>query len=1372
MKVSKIVYRICLFLVFFSFFMPICCDQNGPECVEYAFDYGDSELVFAAVGLIVIAGLGLLGVFLFREKESADTDTRINFIIPAIALVIALCVIIYLVSDPWLGIDDIDYGAWLMMIGSIGALISAYYEEKNFSEVQEKNGNDDGVSHISDTSPIEEKEMSNNDINNMQNVIENSVNQQKESFYIKEVAFEEQEGTVAGTFTSLTFTIPANVKMMSNVLFGDRINDINNLVITKNGSQVFIAEGNSVTGRQMLSSLQMIPVSEGDIIVANIGTKSGHSRLSDMKVNYFYDLGIKRNSSEFEGKDINRPVFLKNYALYSNSERGVVRGCVESRSRKTVQGVDLCLSFNVNGEKKSIIYTLNLNELSEGNSFDFEIADERLASSDCLEIYVDKVSFDDTSVKIGKKPSFYVKPKESDNLSFSYKFLMEYTKTNKVYCYFKEEEWGCYCPYCGEPLSKDDVNCPKCNREKVTFPILEKDILDSKYEEWVDKKNKEKIEQEARLKREREEEEARRKKEEEEEKRRVKRTRITIVVILTVLALAYGILELTYLGPKRRYDKAVETFNTYSDAEKIAAYPEMVKIGYPLPELSFSDRGKIVEKTSVLPSTKVDYPILPDINGVHFLGWHNGNSKAVEKEGEMPLYSSMLYSAYGNYFKYYDADGSEISVALVYGNDVITKTEEALLSSLTDCEVYKWKDQNGNLYSPNDTIENPKSDLELTAVYKIPLVVYMPDGSTYKNETVGYSDVVSIPSFDEENGYIGWSYKDDMDTIHKETSISVVRKTDIVLRSKYKATFTNDLVPSASFVQEFFLDKGVKISQNSLVKKTDYFNVGWCDDEKIYTNYITTVNPTENVEYKAVYIPREYAGKGESYFTFFVNTKSGIIEKLPTSPSEISNIIEYNVPQEWFDINSSGNIYIKDSYSSNKSSIQYLAIPKSFKGKVVQCVADNTFKNCTQLKYISLPSSVERIGYSAFENCNNLKMNLTLSSSITFIGNYAFRNSGIVFDSVDVTGCSGNNSVGYNAFTGTTVKKLVVGSNGVRSVDNSGSTSYPFYNVKGFTTLQIKSGTSTLYNVLSDSMRKTITEVLGFGIPTSISSNAFASCTNLKVNLVIGSKVTSIGSNAFKDSGITFDSVDVTGCSGNNSVGYNAFTGTTVKKLVVGSSGVRSVDNSGSSSYPFYGVKGFETLSLKGTEFYNVMSSSMKSSVKEIEGFENIVEVGSSALENCYSLKKTLVITSKVKAIGSYAFRNSSGITFDSVDVTGCSGNNSVGYNAFTGTTVKKLVVGSNGVRSVDNSGSTSYPFYNVKGFTTLQIKSGTSTLYNVLSDSMRKTITEVTVPSSVKEIVSNTFSGCSLIKEIKLPKGIKINSKNFENLNTKIVYY
>ena len=188
------------------------------------------------------------------------------------------------------------------------------------------------------------------------------------------------------------------------------------------------------------------------------------------------------------------------------------------------------------------------------------------------------------------------------------------------------------------------------------------------------------------------------------------------------------------------------------------------------------------------------------------------------------------------------------------------------------------------------------------------------------------------------------------------------------------------------------------------------------------------------------------------------------------------------------------------------------------------------------------------------------------------------------------------------------------------------------------------------------------------------------------------------------------------------------------------------------------------------------MTNSMKSSVKSIEGFGNISSFGEGVLENTYNLKFEVSLTSKVTSIGKNAFKNS-GITFTSVDLTGCTYSGSVGMNAFTGTTVKKLVVNNNGVKAVDKSNysvsasSDIYPFYNVKGFETLELKYGTTKMSNVLSASMRSSISGFVATKTLKEISNNAFENCKKLTKISLPYGVKTYENTFKGCNASISY-
>ena len=1030
---------------------------------------------------------------------------------------------------------------------------------------------------------------------------------------------------------------------------------------------------------------------------------------------------------------------------------------------------------------------------------------------------------------------------------------------------------------------------------------------DECYQEFLSHSSKEKQQEEER---ERAEEE-RQKKIEEEEKRK-NRVKLKILIVLTAILTIYLIVHFTIIKPRIEYKKAVEAFEALSVEERIRKYPEMVEMGYPLPELTLYDGKEKVQTISVLPGKEIELPVLDDKKGLHFLGWSNENISLTVK-GKMPLESQDIYAQYGYFIKYVDVDGTEVGTSFVIDGQY-AKLNDSVLSSVTQLPNVGWRDKNGKVFDKNATIDYViDSDIEMYPVYEIHINAYMPDGTVSKSAKLGYDETFDIPTLNPENGYIGWSYSDDLDTIYTDSSFSVKKSTSIILRSKYVAKFTNEIVSANSFSQEFFLDKGIYIKNGTHIEKQGYEWLGWGYEDRIQNEGIT-IRPKDSVEFVAVYIPIEYAEKSTSYISFYVDTTQGIITSLPKKVSEVKNIIKYSVPDKWFSINkNNGAFSISSEYSNKKANLKYLAVPSQFNGTTVKCIADNGFKDCTNLVYITLPYTLEKFGTSAFANCKKLVSQLTIYPRITFIGTNAFNGSSIVFDSIDLTGCTSSGSVGTNAFTGTTVKKLVVNNNGVRSysggytvyassdkypfynvkgfetlvlkgndflnvmsssmkssvntveglanitrfgdsvlentynlktelsltnkvtyigenafrysgvtftsvdlsgctssgsvgtnaftgtmvkkliVDNNGvrsysggytvsasSDSYPFYNAKGFETLEIKSGTKTMPNVLSASMRKTMTNIIGFNRVSAYASEVLKDTSSLKMELSIYSSVTSIGNDAFSGSGVMFTSVDLSGCTSSGSVGTNAFTGTTVKKLVVNNNGVRSYSGgytvyASSDKYPFYNVKGFETLVLKGNDFLNVMSSSMKSSVNTVEGLANITRFGDSVLENTYNLKTELSLTNKVTYIGENAFRYS-GVTFTSVDLSGCTSSGSVGTNAFTGTMVKKLIVDNNGVRSYSggytvSANSDKYPFYNVNGFETLEIKSGTKTMPNVLSNSMRTTISNFVATKTLKEISNNAFENCKKLTKITLPYGVKTYENTFKGCNASISY-
>lgn len=138
-----------------------------------------------------------------------------------------------------------------------------------------------------------------------------------------------------------------------------------------------------------------------------------------------------------------------------------------------------------------------------------------------------------------------------------------------------------------------------------------------------------------------------------------------------------------------------------------------------------------------------------------------------------------------------------------------------------------------------------------------------------------------------------------------------------------------------------------------------------------------------------------------------------------------------------------------------------LIIPAYYEGKAVASIRDDAFKNCWEVKLISvkIPDGVTSIGSSAFMGCTNLE-SVEIPNSVI--------------------------SIGQGAFQECTALASVKIPDGVTSIENG-----TFQECRNLTSIEIPNGV------------------------TSIGGGAFASCSKLRT-IVIPDSVIAIGSNAFR----------------------------------------------------------------------------------------------------------------------------------------------------------------------------------------------------------------------------------------------------------------
>ena len=326
----------------------------------------------------------------------------------------------------------------------------------------------------------------------------------------------------------------------------------------------------------------------------------------------------------------------------------------------------------------------------------------------------------------------------------------------------------------------------------------------------------------------------------------------------------------------------------------------------------------------------------------------------------------------------------------------------------------------------------------------------------------------------------------------------------------------------------------------------------------------------------------------------------------------------------------------------------------------VTSVANNAFKDNTTLQSIKLPDTVTEIGqcafqkctavvevdfsklqkihYSAFEECTHLKGNNIDLSGLTVLEYSAFR------------GCSD--------LTG----DLTLSSS-ITSISN-----YTFANCTGL------NGTLTVQQPISI---------------TTIGPCAFQNCSNLKGTLPWLANVTSIAGNAFQNCKSLTGNIDLSSVT---SLGQSAFqncSGLTGSLTIPGT--VKTID-----IYTFSGCSGFNgklTIS-DGVESIAAVAFSdcsgltgdlvIPNSVKEIKtsAFKNCsslnsltvsgnVSIGTDAFNNCSSLSK-IEFSGSVSTIGSTAFKGCTGLNGD---FTLPNGLTTLGQLAFDNSGIDRIII-------------------------------------------------------------------------------------------------
>ena len=289
---------------------------------------------------------------------------------------------------------------------------------------------------------------------------------------------------------------------------------------------------------------------------------------------------------------------------------------------------------------------------------------------------------------------------------------------------------------------------------------------------------------------------------------------------------------------------------------------------------------------------------------------------------------------------------------------------------------------------------------------------------------------------------------------------------------------------------------------------------------------------------------------------------------------------------------------IGDSAFSYCSSLSSLTLPSS-----LQSIGDRAFDGCNSLTSLTLPSSLQSIGDYAFCDCNSLT-SLTLPSSLQSIGDYAFYGCNSL---TSLTLPSSLQSIGYRAFEDCNSLTSLTLPSSLQSIGDCA-----FCDCNSLTSLTLPSSLQSIGNGVFRDCKSLSSLTLPSSLQ-SIGDSAFYGCKSLS-SLTLPSSLQSIGDRAFYGCNSL---TSLTLPSSLQSIGGGAFLGCSSLTSLTLPSSLQSIGGGA-----FWGCSSLTSLTLP---------SSLQS-------------IGDKAFYGCSSLT-SLTLPSSLQSIGDWAFWGCSSLT-------------------------------------------------------------------------------------------------------------------------------
>ena len=421
------------------------------------------------------------------------------------------------------------------------------------------------------------------------------------------------------------------------------------------------------------------------------------------------------------------------------------------------------------------------------------------------------------------------------------------------------------------------------------------------------------------------------------------------------------------------------------------------------------------------------------------------------------------------------------------------------------------------------------------------------------------------------------------------------------------------------------------------------------------------------------------------------------------------------------------------SYAFKNTGLTEIQFPEG-----LEIISPEAFAGCTGIEEIVLPDSVQDIGYAAFGNCARLQR-VTLPRSWSSVTPESYHKGAIFYHCPDLT-------------------EITVPEGIVRLP------SFAFYDCENLTTINLPSSLKTIGASAFDMCRALESITIPSGV-TVIENYAFSSCEALK-EIIIPDGVTDIGYRAFANcSNLTSVKLPKAWVTVTNDSYHTGNVFANCSKLT------EITIPSGITVLPDHAFEGFDCLKKINfpTTLTKIGASALAycTSLTELTIPEGVTTLAEDALAGNTAMK-TLTLPSTLRTIGASAITNCTALT----ELTVPSGVTSIAYHAFGGcTSLTSLTLPAAWSTCPNQSYHSGEVLGNCVALKTLTLPEGMTKLP---ADSLKNCdhLRTVILPASLKSIGESAMSGCDDLRAVWIDSNVTTIASNAFNNDPRLVIH